>query len=83
LAPASLSEARAIREKLQAEVDRWDWEVSRLRRKVDGGVVDVRFLLEHTNQLGAGQAARGAADGKADDLSNSSIQKERVERGSQ
>ena len=57
----SLDEAKAILAKYQAEVERWDTEVKRLKHEVDRGVVDPQILLESTNQWKSSIAARDAA----------------------
>jgi hypothetical protein len=44
----------------QAQVDRWDSEVKRLRREVLAGVVDPQVLLESENQWKASRAKRKA-----------------------
>jgi multidrug efflux pump subunit AcrA (membrane-fusion protein) len=76
-AQARLLETEKILARFQAQVDRWDVEVKRLKREVDKGVVDPQILLESTNQWKESQAARDAADAtiqkaKADLLSKKS-----------
>ena len=53
--------ARSILAKYQADVDRWDTEVNRLKLEVEKGVVDPQILLESTKQLKSAIAARDAA----------------------
>ena len=60
-AEARLDESRSMLGKYQAEVDRWDSEVKRLRREVDKGVVDPQILLESENQLKSSGSSRDAA----------------------
>ncbi|HEY7330979.1 MAG TPA: biotin/lipoyl-binding protein [Gemmataceae bacterium] len=76
-AQARLLETEKILARFQAQVDRWDVEVKRLKREVDKGVVDPQILLESTNQWKESIAARDAADAtiqkaKADLLSRKS-----------
>src|SRR5262249_32269716 len=52
-AAARVAAARAILEKFQAQVDRWDSEVARLKREVQKGGVDRQVLDESQNQLRA------------------------------
>ena len=60
-AEARLVETEEILARYQAQVDRWDSEVKRLKREVDKGVVDPQVLLESTNQWKESIAARNAA----------------------
>ena len=60
-AEARLNAAKLALTKNQAEVHRWEVEVTRLRREVDRGVVDPAVLAESRNQLTASSAAREAA----------------------
>jgi multidrug efflux pump subunit AcrA (membrane-fusion protein) len=60
-AEARVVEAKEILGQYQAQVDRWDSEVKRLKREVDKGVVDPQVLLESTNQWKASTSARDAA----------------------
>ncbi len=61
-AEARLLETQKILARYQAQADRWDVEVKRLKREVDKGVVDPQVLLESTNQWKESIAARDAAD---------------------
>jgi HlyD family secretion protein len=61
-AEARLTETQKILARFQAQVDRWDSEVKRLKREVDKGVVAPQILLESTNQWKESIAAREAAD---------------------
>jgi HlyD family secretion protein len=60
-ADARLDEARSILGKYQAEVDRWDSEVKRLKAEVARNVVAPQILLESQNQLKSNSASRDAA----------------------
>jgi HlyD family secretion protein len=60
-AEARLEEAIQILGQYEAQVERWDSEVIRLRREVKSGVVDPQVLLESENQLKSSRAARDAA----------------------
>jgi multidrug efflux pump subunit AcrA (membrane-fusion protein) len=60
-ADAHLDETKKILASYQAQVDRWDSEVKRLKREVDKGVVDPQVLLESTNQWKESIAHRDAA----------------------
>jgi RNA polymerase sigma factor (sigma-70 family) len=60
-AEAHLAEAMQTLSKYQANADRWDTEVKRLRREVEKGVVDPQILKESENQLTASIASRDSA----------------------
>jgi multidrug efflux pump subunit AcrA (membrane-fusion protein) len=60
-ADARLVEAKDILGRYQAQVNRWDTEVKRLKREADRGVVAPQILLESTNQWKESIAARDAA----------------------
>ncbi|HEY7423064.1 MAG TPA: hypothetical protein VH682_02370 [Gemmataceae bacterium] len=61
-AKARLVETQKILARFQAQADRWDVEVKRLKREVDKGVVDPQVLLESQNQWKESIAARDAAE---------------------
>jgi multidrug efflux pump subunit AcrA (membrane-fusion protein) len=60
-ADARLLESKKILGQYQAQVDRWDSEVKRLRRETEKGVVAPQILLESEDQLKRSNAARDAA----------------------
>jgi multidrug efflux pump subunit AcrA (membrane-fusion protein) len=60
-AKARLDETEKILARFQAQVDRWDSEVKRLKRESDRGVVAPQILLESTNQWKESIASREAA----------------------
>jgi multidrug efflux pump subunit AcrA (membrane-fusion protein) len=61
-AEARLLETQKILARYQAQVDRWDVEVQRIKRESEKGVVAPQILLESTNQWKESIAARDAAD---------------------
>jgi multidrug efflux pump subunit AcrA (membrane-fusion protein) len=61
-AEARLLETQKILARYQAQADRWDVEVKRLKRETERGVVAPQILLESTNQWKESIAARDAAD---------------------
>ena len=56
-----MKEAEEILKKYQAEVERWDTEVKRLKQQVDRAVINAGVLFESTNQLKSSIAARDKA----------------------
>ena len=61
VAKARLAEAKALFAKAQAEFERWEIECTRLKREVDGGVLDPRVLDESLAHRKASSAAKDAA----------------------